>query len=72
MLPAASLHEADSANPWVLRIDQGLVVKTPVTLGLRGGGFAEVIAGLNEGDTVVSGVPSIAPGARVRAKALNP
>jgi len=72
LLTAVSVHETDSANPWVLRIDQGLAVKTPVKLGLRGGGFAEVIAGLNEGDTVVSGVPSIAPGARVRAKALNP
>ena len=72
LIPAASLREADSATPWVLRIDQGLAVKTPVKLGLRSGGFAEVTAGLNEGDMVVSGAPSIAPGARVRAKALNP
>ena len=72
LLPAVSLREADSATPWVLRVDKGLAVKTPVKLGLRSGGFAEVIAGLNEGDTIVSGAPSIAPGARVRAKALNP
>ena len=30
-----------------------VVIRTPVELGLRGGGFVEVISGLLEGDTVV-------------------
>ncbi len=72
LVPAVSLREADSANPWVLQVDRGLVVKTPVKLGLRSGGFAEVLNGLNEGDTVVSGASLIAVGARVRPKTLNP
>jgi HlyD family secretion protein len=72
LLSTLSLHEADSGNPWVLRIDNGVVVKSPVKLGLRGGGFAEVLAGLSEGDAVVSGASSLALGARARAKADKP
>jgi len=72
LLPLVSLRETDSATPWVLRIDNGKAVRTPVSLGLRSGGFAEILGGLREGDTVVASPVSIASGARVRSKAPGP
>ncbi len=72
LLPIVALRDVDSATPWVLQVSNAVAVKTLVKLGLRSGGFAEVLAGLNEGDRVVSGAPSIAVGARVRATALKP
>ena len=71
LLSTVSLHDADSGSPWVVRVDQGLTVKTPVKLGLRSGGYAEVLSGLSEGDTVISGPTLIAVGARVRARAVG-
>lgn len=72
LVSTLSLHEADSANAWVVRVDDGHLVKSPIKLGLRSAGFAEVLAGLSEGDRVVSGASSLAIGARVRAKTDKP
>jgi len=72
LIPTLLLFEAGSANPWVMKVDKGTAIKTPIKIGLQGGGYAEVLNGLNEGDTVVSGAASIAAGARVRAHAANP
>ncbi len=68
LLPAASVHEADSPSPWVVRVESGHTAKVPVKLGLRSGGTVEVLQGLNQGDTVVSVVTSTPIGARVRTK----
>jgi HlyD family secretion protein len=69
LVPVSAVHEADRAEPWVLRVQDGRAVRRPVRLGLRSGGFAEVLDGLREGDQVIPASASIAAGARVRIAA---
>jgi HlyD family secretion protein len=47
------VRDLGSAKPWVLKVDGARAVRQNVTLGLRGEGWAEVRAGLQEGDLVV-------------------
>jgi len=65
LVPASAVRQIDSAAPWVLRAQGGRAARTPVRLGLRSGGFAEVLEGLGAGDLVVT-EPGIAEGARLR------
>lgn len=70
LLPVGAL--SDSAGPEatdgsVLRIEGGRAVRRPVRLGLRSGGWAEVLEGLSVGDRVVAAPAAVAPGSRVRA-----
>jgi HlyD family secretion protein len=71
LLAASAVHDADSAESWVMQVRAGRAVKTPVRLGLRSGGRVEMLQGLAEGDQVIAAVtPALAvrPGARVRVK----
>ena len=68
LLSSAAVHDADSAAPWVLRVEQGRAVKVPVRLGLRSGGLVELLQGVQEGDLVLPG-SAVQPGQRVRATA---
>jgi HlyD family secretion protein len=67
LLPITTLREADTAAPWVLRVEDSRAVKVPVHLGLRSGGLAEVLDGLNEGDQLLQNAAAVMPGQRVRA-----
>ena len=67
LVSASAVHDADAAAPWVLRLEDGRAVRRPVGLGLRSGGFAEVLDGLRAGDVVLPATAAIEPGARVRA-----
>ncbi|MDL2336401.1 MAG: efflux RND transporter periplasmic adaptor subunit [Pseudomonadota bacterium] len=67
LVPTSAVRDAGSASPWVLRVEAGRAVRRVVRLGLRSGGFAEVLDGLGEGDAVVSAPAATAEGARVRA-----
>ena len=67
-VPMAAVHDADG-SPWVLRLQGRKAMRQPVTLGLRGAGIAEVIAGLSEGDTLIARSGVVEPGARVRVLA---
>ena len=69
LLPLASVHDAEGSSPWVIRVENGHTTKVPVKVGLRNGGFIEVVQGLNEGDMIVSTASSTPIGARVRATA---
>jgi len=69
LVPTGSLHDADDAAPWVLRVEDGRAVRRPVSLGLRAGGFAEVIDGLTAGDVLVPASATIVADARLRAAA---
>ena len=71
LLPASAVHEADSAAPWVLRVEDGHAVKVPVHVGLRSGGFAEVLDGLSEGDHVLPATAAVQDGQRLRIKAAT-
>ena len=70
LMQASSAHDADTAMPWVLRLENGHAVRHPVHLGLRSGGFAEVLDGLSEGDLLIPVSAAISAGARLRAKPL--
>jgi HlyD family secretion protein len=66
LVPLDALHDAD-ANPWVLRVEDGVARRRDVRIGLRGNGFAEVLAGVAAGDRIVStSATSVRAGDRVR------
>ncbi len=67
LVTSNAVHDPDGAAPWVLRLEDRRAVRRPVRLGLRSGGFAEVLDGLHEGDTVIPVATLVEPGARVRA-----
>jgi HlyD family secretion protein len=69
LLSSAAVRDADSAAPWVLRLQQGRAEKVAVRLGLRSGGWVEMLQGVQAGDLVVTGSTSVQPGQRLRAKA---
>lgn len=57
----------DGGQPYVFVVEQGLANRRPVQVGLSGGGWTEIVEGLEPGEyVVVSGQASIADGARVR------
>lgn len=69
LVPSSAVHDADTAAPWVLRVEGGTVERRQVGLGLRSGGFAEVTSGLSEGDLVIPASATVVSGTRVRATA---
>jgi HlyD family secretion protein len=68
LLSAAAVHETENSTPWVLRIVDGRANQVPVRLGLRSGGRVEVLDGLQEGDTVMTGNSGVSDGSRVRVR----
>jgi HlyD family secretion protein len=54
-----------------LRIEGGRAVRKVVRLGLRSGGWAELLDGLSEGDRVLPSSASVLTGSRVRAAASS-
>ncbi len=67
LVPADSVHDAQRASPWVLRVDKQRAKRQVVKLGLCSGGLCEVLQGLQEGDLVVPAtVGGVADGSRVR------
>jgi len=65
-LPAEAIREAASAHPWVLLIESGRAVRQPLSLGLKGEGRVEVIAGLQPDARVIPAAAPVAEGDRVR------
>jgi HlyD family secretion protein len=70
LVPGDALHDADTASPWVLKLDGRRVRRQPVKLGLRSSGLAEVLEGLRAGDRVTPAtgpaVVMLQDGTRVR------
>jgi HlyD family secretion protein len=66
LVSASAVNDGDTAAPWVLRLQDGRALRRPVRLGLRSGGFAEIVEGLQEGDEVIPATAAIEPDARVR------
>ena len=63
LVSASAVNDGDTAAPWVLLLQDGRALRRPVRLGLRSGGFAEIVEGLQEGDEVISASAGIDPGA---------
>lgn len=63
LLGLAQLHEAPGQKPWVWRVDtrEG-VQRCELRLGLRSGGWVEVLEGLAEGDVVLQAAAADAAG----------
>jgi HlyD family secretion protein len=67
LVPSDAVHDPDAAQPWVLRVDEGRAHRTAVRIGLRSGGWSEVLDGLHAGDLVVpSAAPGVHDGSRLR------
>jgi HlyD family secretion protein len=67
LVPTDAVHDADGANPWVLKIDGHHARKQALRLGLHGGAMSEVLEGLKAGDLVVpSKAADIRDGSRLR------
>ena len=70
LVPVNALHDADTAAPWVLKVDGRHARRQAVQLGLRSNGVAEVLQGLQAGDRVVpAAAKTVGDGARIRAVA---
>ncbi|NDP61389.1 efflux RND transporter periplasmic adaptor subunit [Polaromonas sp.] len=66
VLPSGAVRDADREAPWVLALQDGVAVRVPVKLGLRGIGSVEITQGLNEGDAVIPQTEKAVAGDRVR------
>jgi HlyD family secretion protein len=66
VVPADLLHDADSAAPWLLKVDDGRARRQAVRLGLRGAGVVEILDGLKAGDQLLPASAVLHDGARVR------
>lgn len=69
LVSAAVVHEPESAQPWALRLNGRRAVKAPLQLGLRSGGFYEVLGGVQEGELLLPVSAAITPGDRVSLRA---
>lgn len=67
VVPADSVRDADNAQPWVLKVNDGRTRRIPVRLGARSSSLIEIVEGLAEGDRVVPSTRAdIVAGRRVR------
>ena len=71
LIPLSALRTVD-ATSWVLRLQGRYARRQPVQIGLRTNGWAEVLAGLSEGDVLLQEVGAVQPNARVQAIAATP
>jgi HlyD family secretion protein len=60
LVPTDAVHEADSAAPWVLKVEDGRARRRPLKLGLRSRGWCEVLSGLAAGDAVLPATGPVA------------
>ncbi len=66
ILPARSVHDALSGEPWVLGLKDGRAVKRPVRIGLRGNTEVEIRDGLSAGDIAIPQNSGVVTGQRIR------
>jgi HlyD family secretion protein len=68
VLPSGAVRDADRESPWVLVARDGVAVRVPVRLGLRGVGAVEIAQGLAEGELAIAPTEKALPGERVQVK----
>jgi HlyD family secretion protein len=67
VIPADTVRDANSAQPWVLAVDGGRATRRAVKLGLKGDGRVEVLDGVAPGDRLISASQTaVGSGQRVR------
>lgn len=67
--PMTAIRALESGKPWVLKLDGFHARRQNVSVGLTGGGRAEIVAGLQGGDLLLPANATVKPGSRVRARA---
>jgi len=68
VLPMEAVGGLGTSEPWVGVEREGRLVRQPVTLGLRGDAFVEIVSGVAEGEPVIVGAESLDVDARVRVE----
>ncbi|MBE7942472.1 MULTISPECIES: efflux RND transporter periplasmic adaptor subunit [Ramlibacter] len=72
LVAADGVRDPDSAQPWALRVEDGHARRRPLRIGLRSGGWCEVLEGLAAGDAVIpaanGGAVAVREGMRVRVQ----
>jgi len=68
LVPLDAVRDADSAAPWAMVVADGRARRQALRLGVRGAGYAEVLAGLAPGDAVLPATADAGEGARVRPR----
>jgi HlyD family secretion protein len=66
IIPARTVHDPNSASPWVLVLREGRPAEQPVKLGLRAGERIEIVAGLAAGDLLIPLSAGVRAGQRIR------
>ncbi|TQF27120.1 permease [Bradyrhizobium sp. UNPF46] len=66
VLPARSVHDVLSGQPWVLTVKNGRALRRPVKLGLRGSSQIEILEGLQPGDIAIPQNSGVLAGQRLR------
>jgi len=66
VLPARSVHDVLSGQPWVLTVNNGRAARRPVKIGLRGSSQIEILEGLQPGDIVIPQSSGVLAGQRLR------
>jgi HlyD family secretion protein len=64
--PARTVHDPNSASPWVLLVREGRPAEQRVRLGLRAGERVEILEGLSPGDWLVPLSSGVRAGQRIR------
>jgi HlyD family secretion protein len=67
VLPARSVHDLLSGQPWVLGIKDGRAAKRPVRVGLHGNSHVEILDGVTETEVAIPQNSGVLTGQRVRA-----
>jgi HlyD family secretion protein len=66
VVPSETLHDSAGGAPWVMKVAGRRLLRQPVTLGVRGAGHTEIVAGLLPGELVAAGTAGLDEGERVR------
>ena len=53
VIPTAALRDPSGAKPWVLVVRDHRTLQQPVTVGLRGDNYLEILTGLSAGEAVI-------------------
>ncbi|MBT9492095.1 MAG: efflux RND transporter periplasmic adaptor subunit [Paucibacter sp.] len=73
LIPLSAVHDLQGPAPWGLILDAaGRATRRELRLGLRSGGYAELLSGLAEGDRLVLASEPVEAGDRVRVKPAQP
>jgi HlyD family secretion protein len=67
LLPFDTVRDADK-NPWVLRVENGVARRVPVKIGPNSAGWAEALAGVAAGDSLIPAQYKVKPGSHVRTR----